>query len=573
MTVDRFRKLTSFSAVVVIAVAFAFPLGAREASFLPDDSPFVGYEMKIPMRDGTHLVGDVYVPKAGGGPFPVILIQTPYNKANQRPAFADGGDRWGGLFSNTDYAFVVVDWRGRFASRDAAKPRVQGGGGQDGFDTVAWIAEQEFSNGKIGGWGSSALGGAQFKTAALNPPNLTCIAPAVVPLNMTYETFFPGGVIWEEFVKMLGRLGWNLYDQLIQQPVKNQTWQMIEASTYIKPSQIQVPVLMVGGWYDLYTDEMIDNYHRLRAEGGDAARAHTTLIMGPWLHSGLDQERQGELDYPGAVGYSAPQTIAFFDHFLRGVDNGFDTQPSFHYYQMGTEEWRTTNSWPPKEAAAATPFYLQPGGGLSTDTAAADAAPDRFTFNPANPAPTVGSANLNTSLKQGPWSQAFANAFRQDVLVYLTPVLEQDLTIAGEVRAKLFVSSDRPDTDFTAILVDVHPDRRQMLVREGILRMRFREGTDKEVLMESGTVYQATVEIGNTAITFPKGHRVGVIVSSSSSPRYDVNLNDGGPMYTGGKGQIAINTVHHDEEHPSALILPVDLRVLTAGRPHPIFFK
>jgi putative CocE/NonD family hydrolase len=355
---------------------------------------------------------------------------------------------------------------------------------------------------------------------------------------------------------MLGRLGWNLYDQLTQQPVKNDTWRMIEASTHIKPSQIHVPVLMVGGWYDLYADEMIDNYHRLRAEGGDAARAHTTIIMGPWLHSGLDQERQGELDYPGAVGYSAPQTVAFFDHFLRGVDNGFDTRPSFHYYQMGTEEWRTTNSWPPKDAAD-TVFYLQPDGGLSATEPAAGVSPDSFTFNPANPAPTVGSANLNTSLKQGPWNQGFANAFRQDVLVYRTAVLEEDLSIAGEVRAELFVSSDRPDTDFTAILVDIYPDRRQMLVREGILRMRFREGVDKEVFMEPGTVYPATIEIGHTALTFKKGHRVGIVISSSNWPKYDVNLNDGGPMYTGGEGQIAINSVYHDADNPSALVLPV----------------
>jgi predicted acyl esterase len=558
MTVDRFRKLTSFSAVVVIAVAFAFPLGAREASFLPDDSPFVGYEMKIPMRDGTHLVGDVYIPKGGGGPFPVILIQTPYNKANQRIWFAaDVSTRWGPLFGNTNYAFVVVDWRGRFASAAAAKQRVPGGNGQDGFDTVAWIAARDFSNGRIGGWGSSALGGAQLKTAAEHPPNLTCIAPAVMPLNLGYDTFFPGGVLWAEFVKMLGRLGFgDLYSALVQQPVKNETWKMIEATTFIKPEDIQVPVLMVGGWYDLYTDGMVDAFNRLRAHGGDATRAHTTLIMGPWLHSGLDQERQGDLEYPGAVGYSATTTAEYFDHFLRGVDNSFDEQPAFHYYQMGAEEWRTTDTWPP-EKTTATPFYLQPGGGLARELPADDVPPSSYRFDPSNPAPTVGSANLDPSLKQGPYNQSFANAFRQDTLIFHSPVLEENLAIAGKVTAELFVSSDRPDTDFTAILVDVYPDRRQMLVQEGILRMRFREGTDKEVLMESGTVYQATIEIGNTAITFPKGHRVGVIVSSSSSPKYDVNLNDGGPMYTGGKGLIATNTVHHDEEHPSALILPV----------------
>jgi putative CocE/NonD family hydrolase len=223
---------------------------------------------------------------------------------------------------------------------------------------------------------------------------------------------------------------------------------------------------------------------------------------------------------------------------------------------MGSEEWRYTNTWPP-EGTTDTPFFLQPDRSLATSTPAAGAPPSSFRFDPANPAPTVGSAVLNPSLKQGPYSQAFANAFRQDTLIFHSPVLEEDLEIAGQVRAELFVSSDRPDTDFTAILVDVYPDRRQMWVRDGILRMRFREGTDKEVFMEPGTVYPATVEIGHTAITFLKGHRIGVIISSSNSPKYNVNLNDGGPMYTDGDGLVAINNVHHDADHPSALILPV----------------
>ncbi len=555
MTTHRPRRFTL--AFIVVLLAVAAPVAAREASFLPEESAFVGYEVQIPMRDGAELAADVYVPK-GGGAFPVILIQTPYNKANQRIWFAaDVSSRWGSLFDNTNYAFVVVDWRGRFASAAAAKPGVQGGSGQDGFDTVAWVAAQEFCNGKIGGWGSSALGGAQLKTAAEHPPDLTCIAPSVMPLNLGYETFFPGGVLWEEFVKMLGRLGFgDLYSALVQQPVRNQVWQTIEATTYIKPEDIQVPVLMIGGWYDLYTDGMVDAFRKLRAHGGDAARAHTTLVMGPWLHSGLDQERQGDLEYPGAVGYYSSTTSAFFDHWLRGLDNGFDSTPAFHYYQMGAEEWRYTDTWPP-ENSADTSFYLQPGGGLARTAPAADVAPSSYRFNPANPSPTVGGAVLDPSLKQGPYNQAFANAFRQDVLVFHSPVLEDELAIAGDVRAELFVSSDRPDTDFTAILVDVYPDRRQMFVAEGILRMRFREGTDKEVFMEPGTVYGATVDIGNTAITFPKGHRIGVILSSSSSPKYNVNLNDGGPMYAGGEGLVAINSVYHDADHPSALVLPV----------------
>ena len=355
MNANRLHRIPQLSLVVLAVLSLAAPLSAREASFLPDDSPFVGYEMKIPMRDGTHLVGDVYIPKDGGGPFPVVLVQTPYNKANQRPAFAGAGDRWGGLFQNTTYAFVVVDWRGLFASRGAAIPGVRGGNGQDGFDTVAWISGQEWCGGRVGTWGGSALGGAQFKTAAEKPPNLVCIVPSIMPLNLGYDLYFPGGVVWAEFTKFLGRLGWDIYGQLIQQPVKNEMWKMIEANTFIKPSDIRVPTLMVSGWYDLYTDEVISSFEQIRTEGGDEARAHSKMIMGPWLHSSVDLEPQGELSYPGAVGYSAQKTIEFFDHWLRGIDNSFDALPAIAYYQMGTEQWRHTDGWPPESATPRSP--------------------------------------------------------------------------------------------------------------------------------------------------------------------------------------------------------------------------
>jgi putative CocE/NonD family hydrolase len=488
----------------------------------------------------------------------VILVQTPYNKANLRPRFtAETGQLRSSALGNTNYAFVVVDWRGRWASAGAAKPGAAGGGGQDGFDTVAWVADQEFCNGKIGGWGGSAVGAVQFNTAAQRPPNLTCIAPAVIGLpGIAYEGYFKGGVLNTERVTTLGWLFEDIYDQIIEHPMKDETWRMLESTTAVKPQDINIPVLMVSGWYDLNPDGIVDSFIRLRKHGGEATRANTTLIMGPWLHSRLDRERQGELDYPGAVGYSTAKTIEFFEHFLRGVDNGYDGTPAVHYYQMGSEEWRFSDTWPP-EKTSDTSFYIQPDGTLAPAPPAADSTPSSFRFDPSKPLPTVGGANLNPSLREGPQDQAFANSFRKDVLVFQSPVLEEDLAIAGHVRAELFVSSDRPDTDFTAILVDVYPDRRQMLVHEGILRMRFREGVDREVLMEPGTVYPATVDIGHTALTLLKGHRVGVVISSSNSPRYDVNLNDGGPMYTGGEGLIATNSVYHDADHPSALILPV----------------
>ena len=146
---------------------------------------------------------------------------------------------------------------------------------------------------------------------------------------------------------------------------------------------------------------------------------------------------------------------------------------------------------------------------------------------------------------------------RDDVLVFSTPVLESDLPVAGKLRVKLFVSSDRPDTDFTAIVTDVYPDGRSMLVSEGIQRMRYRNSTAAAELMKAGEVYPITVELTNTAITFLKGHRVRVIVASSNYPMYSLNLNDGGTLYQKGTGLVATNSVYADAQHPSALVLPV----------------
>jgi len=550
------HELTLF--IITVAVLVGRPIAAREASFLPEDSPFVGTEVRIPMRDGAGLAADVYLPRTGDGPFPVILVQTPYNKANLRARFAANDSRQpASVLGNTDYAFVIVDWRGRHASADSLSPGVPRNGGRDGFDTVAWVAAQGFCNGRIGGWGSSAVGGVQLETASQHPPSLTCIAPAVTGLpGITYDGYFTNGVLRNERVRTLGWLYGAIYDQLVEHPTLDGVWRALEATTAVKPESIEIPVLMVGGWYDLNSTKTIRDFLRIRSDGGEAARTASTLVMGPWLHSRLDQERQGELDYPGAVGFSTAKTIEFYDHFLRGVDSSFASGGAVHYYLMGTGEWRISESWPPR-GVTFTRSYLQPGGALGPSPPPSGATPSSYLFDPSKPLPTVGGANLDPSLKEGPQNQAFVDSFRDDVLVFTSPALQEDVEIAGPVSVELQVSSDRPDTDFTATLVDVYPDRRQMLVLESILRMRFRDGVDREVFMEPGTVYRAAFEIGHTALTFEKGHRVGLIISSSSWPRYHVNPNDGGPLYAGGTGVIATNTVHHDKDHPSALVLPV----------------
>ncbi len=526
-------------------------------SFLSASAAFTARTAQIPMRDGKALASDVYLPKSAGK-YPVVLVQTPYNKNLLRPAF-EGKGRYGAqsLFTDASYAFVVTDWRGKFASQGAQLPGKQPNLGEDGYDTIAWIARQEWSNGKVATWGPSALGRVQYETARANPPNLVCSVPLVMALNLDYESYFPGGVIWEEFTTVLGRIGFGttIFDQLAARPVKDDFWQKVAPANYVKGEDLRVPMLFIGGWYDIYTDQVIAAFQAARASGGEKARAHSRLIVGPWIHA-TDQVKNGQLEYPNAQSFGMKKAMAFIDHWMKDAPNGFDKrEPRISFYQMGVNEWRSTEVWPPR-GSREREYFLHSDRSISVNAPKSDAAPLTFNYDPANPAPTVGGHVLDQSLSPGPMDQREKVESRSDVLVFTTPALEKDLEVAGKVKVKLFVSSDRADTDFTAILTDVYPDGRSMLVTEGIRRMRFRNTTAKEELMKPGEIYPVTIELTNTALTFLKGHRVRVIISSSNYPRFALNLNDGGPMYKKGKGLVATNRVYVDRRRPSALVLP-----------------
>ena len=551
---------------LLLAPVFVLPFNAQQAgtsapsATITTAGVFNGSTVAIPMRDGRSLAADVFVPKSGGKR-PVVLIQTPYNKDLVRPWFAGEG-RWGpdSLFTDPNYAFVITDWRGKFASSGALTPGTQANLSQDGYDTCAWIAKQDWCNGKIATWGPSALGRVQYETARSNPPNLVCAVPMVMPLNLDHDIYFPGGALWEEFLSMLGRLGFGtqLYDQVTARAVKDDAWKVVERN-FVRPGEFQVPMLFIGGWYDIYTDGVLNAFAAVRAGGGSKARAHSKLVMGPWLHN-TDQLTNGSLDFPKARLIGMSKARAFLDCWVRGAANAFDSkEPSISYYQMGVDQWRATSTWPPA-GTRDRKYYLQRDKSLSTSVPKSAPAAVSFRYDPAKPVPTVGGHVLDPALKGGPQDQRERVEGRDDVLVFTTPVLTSDLPVTGKIKLELNVSSDRLDTDFTAIVTDVYPDGRSILVTEGIRRMRFRNTASREEMMNPGQTYAITIDLTNTAITFLKGHRVRLIISSSNYPKYALNLNDGGPMYRKGNALVAINTVYADARHPSALILPVSAR-------------
>jgi hypothetical protein len=278
--------------------------------------------------------------------------------------------------------------------------------------------------------------------------------------------------------------------------------------------------------------------------------------MGPWGHGQIE-----EVKYPSnSVMSYTEEALRWFDYWLQGKDNGIMEEPSVKYYVMGDvtdpkapgNEWRTAIAWP--VPSKTTSYFLTAGGGLSDKLPADAESTETYKYDPKNPVPTIGGANLN--IKKGPMDQR-AVGNRADVLKFMTPVLDAPVEVTGRVKVELWAESDAPDTDFMAKLVDVYPDGTERLVLDSAIRARFREGLDREVFMKKGEVYRLTMDMWSTSIIFNKGHRIAIHVTSSNDPRFDPNPNTGKPLRADNEMRVATNTIHHDRAHPSRALLPI----------------
>jgi predicted acyl esterase len=509
----------------------------------------------IPMRDGKKLAADIYVPSTPGI-YPVILVQTPYNRLYYRIHQPLGL----GSLPDLPYALVVVDWRGFYGSASAMVATPDRG--KDGYDVVEWIATQTWSNGKIGTWGPSALGKIQFQTAKENPPHLTCCVPLVSGCQFSYSEYFPGGVYRKEYVDQLDNLGFGLSTFLLNNPFYSNTWQYVENANYY-PQSIQVPTYMIGGWYDHNVELMMQLFSGIQTLSPVAVQNKHKLMMGPWAHGGFGTAQvgtctQGQLTYDEACGWSDSLALRFFDYHLRNIANNWETEPAIKYFQMGENTWQSAATWPP---TGTTPIklYFNSNNQLSRDlpTSANDSAV--IVYDPRDPSPTVGGSTLRQDLDQGPYDQAPVVEMRNDILTFTTPALSENVVMKGSERVHLFVKSNRPDTDFSIRLTDVYPDGRSMLLADNIQRMRFRNGfrTTDTASMQPNAVYEIDIDIHDLAITFVAGHKIRIDITSANYPRYDNNLNNGGAMYTAGDTLIATNTVFLSNTKASFVELPL----------------
>lgn len=555
-------KRYAFAAVAAAAVLgsmAAAPANARQAPAAEAAAlPALSEEFAV-MRDGVKLAANVFKP-AGRGPWPVVMSRTPYLKDGRETTTREQLAQAARRYTDAGYVYVVQDVRGKGRSEGVYAPFENDVA--DGYDSVEWAAAQSWSNGKVGLTGASALGITANLAAMSNPPSLVAAYVIVAPFDRR-EYAYPGGVLKEEDV-----IGWSRRQGVDQETLDKSRgrgaddmfWAMNAMSTGRK--YIDIPIYNVGGWYDIFNGGSVDNFVWLQNHGAEGARGNQKLLMGPFGHGDLS----GDLAYPGEdrLALRGGEEIAWFDHWLKGEDNGIMDAPPVRYFMMASartgapsakNRWMREANWPP--AHRETRWYLHGDRTLSQAEPAADGGRTTYRFDPARPVPTVGGANL--TFERGPMDQRAIPA-RPDYLRFQTPVLAEDVAIAGPVKVELWAATDAPDTDFHAKLVDVYPDGYEAIVLDAPIRASYRGGSSPDAIrpMEPGAPVELVIDLWPTAITFEKGHRIALHVTSSNAPRFEVNPNTG---ETPGKGalkpRVATNVILHDAAHPSALVLPV----------------
>lgn len=360
-----------------------------------------------------------------------------------------------------------------------------------------------------------------------------------------------------------------VYEDMIRRKPNDQKW--FQGGLFHDNMAFTKPSYWFVSWYDVATTPNISLFNLLRDKSKfPEAADNQYLVIAPTLHCSFKRATENTIVGERSVGdarldYDA-LTYSWFDYWLKGQENGVKNKlPRVQYFTMGSNKWQQSETWPPKEAVA-TPFYLNSNGeansrngdGVLTLSVPKTDMPDQFSYDPANPVNSFGGnvCCIGNAIQGGSLDQQTME-LREDILVYSTPPLTEDVEISGFIESVLFVSSDAKDTDFTLKLIDVYPDGKAYNLDETIQRVRYREGYDKEVFMEKDKVYEVKLSALSTSNFFPKGHQIRIEISSSNFPRFDRNLNTGGNNYDEKVGVIAKNKVHHSTKYPSRIILPM----------------
>ena len=540
---------------------------------------------RVPMRDGVKLATDVYRDDTFRQA-PVVLMRTPYDRTKQKA----NAER----YAAAGYVVVIQDCRGTRASEGVLAP--YNNEGQDGFDTIEWITRRPWCSGRVGMMGGSYVGAVQWQAAVENPPGLVTLAPQAT-WSSFYRNLYLGGAVrlsliagWlagntpkpdgvqptDMSVALLRlplseideAIGWPMpwLDAYLTHPEPNGFWTRLDLTPRLP--ELQMPILHVVGYYDFFSRESVDNFVIMQTQARDpVTRQQQRLVLGPWDHGTIGKSQVAEVHFgPEAAIDIATMQLDWFDRHLK-QDPAAIAKPfsPVRYFSMGDNIWRDAQTWPP-EGFADTTYYLHSNGKANTRygdgrlTRAAptsDEASDTFRADPAQPVPAC-PVTPTRPIKGAVWGPVDQSALedRDDVLVYSTGPLEEPLTFAGTITAKLSVSTDTPDADWVVKLVDVRPDGVAINLATGILRGRYRNSLVRPELMKPGEVYEITVDLGPTAATLAKGHQLRVDICGSLFPLYDRNPNTAEGIF-GRKTAIANEQVHHKPAALSRVILPV----------------
>lgn len=557
-------------------------------------------EVQIPMRDGVKLGAILYRPEAPGR-YPTIVYRTPYG-IDDYDAYAEIPIK----AARRGYLVFLVDVRGRL--RSEGNFEAYRNEKQDGYDTIEWAAAHAQSNGKVGTYGGSYPGIVQWLAMSQAPPHLLAAAPEMTPVGSHHFMYFGGAFshLWIDwFVPYIlpdkrqraqdptgawdddlatpiwlasDRKPWYDYRPMADMPLLKEYapeyyqwlthpdagpwWDFLNVENdFVK---FKNPAFLLSGWYDAaYGPEgATRGFNGMKRQAATPqARQQTRLILGPWNHTSLTSRktRFGEVDFGTNAGFDYDlELLNWYDEILKG-EAGKSGLPPVSLFVMGENQWRAENEWP-LERAVPTAFYLhgtdrpdrESGGGLSASLPGKE-NPDSYVFDPRFP---VWDKSYEKSY---PYDQRAIEA-RKDVLVYTSPVLEQPLEVTGEIVVELYVSSSARDTDFSFTLCDVAPDGTSINLHgldAGHLRMRYRNGMEKQELMQPGEVYKVTIGQAYTSNLFKAGHRIRLNITSSMAPHYDPNPNTGNDIATEVELIPARNTIYHDKVRPSRVILPV----------------
>lgn len=585
---------------VPIFLFLAFFLSACSEQEEEDATGIKIEDVYVQMSDGVKLATRVYR-QDDQNEYPVLLARTPYYSG------AFGSKKEGDYqkvaleMAKKGYAVVIQDMRGLYGSE--GEWRLFQDDAADGYDTVIWLNEQAWSNGRVGTFGMSALGIAANLLATANPPGLEAAFVQMAPSQFYNELIAEGGIYrhelatrWlyiinatyaqnllqrgeidiktynkiqdahGEFPELYLHTPLNSFPYLSDNPIFTSALEHYIQDDYFDYydmpanfSNIKIPIYHVGGWYDSFLDGTMKNYVGLQENGGQGAKGNQKLLMGPWAHHDFPQYslKEDELNL-------VSEMERWFDYWLKDIDTGVMDEDPIKYYTIGADEWKTAKAWPYPSVEGEKWYFNSEKSNSATSLNDASLSKEPpfvdakhpYQYDPKNPIITTGGRNLFDYLGIGPLDQ---RPTEEKSLTYTSEPVTEPIEIGGTVTATLYVSSDAKDTDFTMKLTDVAPDGSSYLINEGALRMRFREGLDKEVFMEKGKVYEINIDLQEISHVFQEGHRIRVAVASSNFPRYDRNPNTGNPLGVDAEEDfiVAENTVYLGPNQLSHITLPV----------------